>query len=73
MYGMRYAILRVNIGFLKVAQLGLTLCHPMDYIVHGILQDRILEWVLFPFSRGIFPTQGSNPGLQSIAGRLFTS
>ena len=35
----------------------------MDYIVHGILQARILEWVAFPFSRGIFPTQGWNPGL----------
>ena len=31
--------------------------------VHGILQARILEWVAFPFSGGIFPTQGSNPGL----------
>ena len=26
-------------------------------------QARILEWVVFPFSRGIFPTQGLNPGL----------
>ena len=25
---------------------------PMDYIVHGILQARILEWVAFPFSKG---------------------
>ena len=24
----------------------------MDYIVHGILQAKILEWVAFPFSRG---------------------
>ena len=24
----------------------------MDYIVHGILQDNILEWVAFPISRG---------------------
>ena len=24
----------------------------MDYIVHGILQARILEWVALPFSRG---------------------
>ena len=37
--------------------------------VHGILQARILEWVAVPFSRGssflqgIFPTQGSSPGL----------
>ena len=29
-----------------------TLCDPMDYTVHGILQARILEWVVFPFSRG---------------------
>ena len=36
---------------------------PMDYTVHGILQARILEWVVFPFLRGIFPSQGSNPGL----------
>ena len=26
--------------------------HSMDYILHGILQARILEWVAFPFSRG---------------------
>ena len=29
----------------------------------GILQARTLEWVAFPFSRGIFPKQGLNPGL----------
>ena len=34
--------------FLKVAQLCPTLCDPVDYIVHGILQARILEWVAFP-------------------------
>ena len=28
------------------------LCNSMDYRVHEILQDRILEWVAFPFSRG---------------------
>ena len=36
----------------KVAQSCPTLCNPMDYTVHGILQARILEWVAFPFSRG---------------------
>ena len=46
----------------KVAHSCLTLCDSIDYIVHGILQARILEWVAFPFSRGIFPTQGLNPG-----------
>ena len=31
-----------------------TLCNPMDYTVHGILQARILEYriLAFPFSRG---------------------
>ena len=47
----------------KAAQSGATLCDPMDDAVPGILHARILEWVAFPFSRGIFPTQGSNPGL----------
>ena len=36
----------------KAAQSCPTLCDPMDCIVHGILQARILEWVAFPFSRG---------------------
>ena len=34
------------------SQSCLTLCDPMDYTVHGILQPRILEWIAFPFSRG---------------------
>ena len=37
---------------MKLAQLCLTLCDPMDYTVHGILQARISEWVAFRFSRG---------------------
>ena len=35
----------------KVTQLCLTLCIPIDYTVHGILHARILVWVPFPFSR----------------------
>ena len=35
----------------KVTQSCLTLCDPIDYTVHGILQARKLEWVAFPFSR----------------------
>ena len=35
----------------KIAQSCLTLCGPVDYTVHGILQARILEWVAFLFSR----------------------
>ena len=45
---------------LKVIQLCPTLCDPMDYTVHGILQARILEWVAFPFSR-VLP----NPEIES--------
>ena len=36
---------------------------PPDSSVHGILQARILEWVV-RFHQGIFPTQGLNLGLQ---------
>ena len=32
-------------------QLCLTLCDPMNYTVHVIIQARILEWVAFSFSR----------------------
>ena len=38
-------------------------CNPPGSSVHGISQARILEWVAFSFSKGIFLTQGSNPGL----------
>ena len=36
---------------------------PWTYIVHGILQARILEWVDFPFSRG--SSQPRSPALQA--------
>ena len=49
------------VKWVKVTESFLTLCDPMDCIVHGILQARILEWVDFPFSRG--SSQGSSPGL----------
>ena len=38
-------------------------CSPPGSSDHGILRARILEWVAISFSRGIFPTQGSNLGL----------
>ena len=37
-----------------------TLCNPMDYMVHGILQARILDWVAYPFSRDL-PDPGIEP------------
>ena len=44
----------------KVAWSCPTLCDPVAYTVHGILQARIREWVAFPFSRG-----SSQPRLQT--------
>ena len=56
----------------EVAWLCLTICGPMDYTEHGILQARILEWVAFPSSR-----RTSQPRDQiqvfCIAGGFFTS
>ena len=48
-----------------------TLCHPMDYTVHGILQARKLEWVAFPFSRGSSQPRDCTQ-VSCAAGRFFT-
>ena len=50
----------------KVAQLCPTLCDPMDYMVHGILQTRILKWVAFPFSRGSSQPRSSTLHMDSL-------
>ena len=47
----------------KVAHSYPTLCDPMEYTVHGILQTRILEWGSLSLLQGIFLTQGLNPGI----------
>ena len=44
----------------------------MDYIIHGILQARILEWVAFPFSRGSSQLRDQTQ-VSCIAGGFFTS
>ena len=49
----------------KVVQLCLTLCHPMDYTVHGILQARTLECSL-SLLQGIFPTQEIKPASPAL-------
>ena len=56
----------------KVAQSCPTLCDPMDYIVPGILQARILEWVAMPFSRGSSKPRDRTQ-VSCIAGGFFTS
>ena len=58
---------------MKVTQSYLTtLYDPMDYIVHGILQAKILEWITFPLSRGSSQTRDQTQ-VTHIAGRSFTS
>ena len=56
----------------KVAQSCPTLCDPIDCIVHGILQARIMEWVAFPFSRGSYQPRDRTQ-VSHIAGGFFTS
>ena len=60
-----------NEAKVKVVQSCLTLCDPMNYIVHRVLQARILEWVAFPFSsRSSQPRDRTQ--VSCIAGRFFT-
>ena len=56
----------------KVAQSCLTLCDPLDYIVHGILQARTLEWVAYPFSRGSSQPRNQTE-VSCSAGGFFTN
>ena len=55
----------------KVAQPCPTLCDPMDYKVHGILQAIILESVAVPFSRGSSQPRDQTQVLHT-AGGFFT-
>ena len=48
-----------------------TLCNPMAYTVHGILQARILDWVAYPFSRGASQPRNQTQ-VSQISGRFFT-
>ena len=56
----------------KVAQSGPTICDLMDYIVHGILQARIMEWVAFPFFRGVSQPRDRTQ-ISLITGGFFTN
>ena len=56
----------------NIAQSRPTLCNPMGYTVHRILQARILEWVAFPFSRG-FSQPRDRTQVCHIAGGFFTN
>ena len=54
------------------SQLCPTLCDPMDYTDHGILQARILEWVAYPFSNGSSWSRNQT-GIFCIADGFFTN
>ena len=56
----------------KVKQLCLTLCYPMDYTAHGILQARILGLAVFPFSRGSSQPRDQT-WVSQMAGGFFTN
>ena len=45
---------------------------PWDYTVHGILQARILEWVIVPFSRGSSQSRDQTQ-VSRFSGRFLTS
>ena len=47
----------------KVKASRVQLSVPVDYTFPGILQARILQWIVCSLLQGFFPTQGSNPGL----------
>ena len=55
----------------KVTQLCPTLCDPMNYTAHGILQARILEWVAFSSKGSSQPRDRTQ--VFHIAGGFFTS
>ena len=64
-------------AYVLVARLWPTLCDPMDCSapgssVHGILQERIQEWVATPFSRGSSQSRDRTQ-VSSIAGGFFTT
>ena len=51
-------------GEVEITQSCPTLCDPMDYTIHGILQARILEWVAILFSRRSSPGDLPNPAIE---------
>ena len=56
----------------KITQLCLILCDPVDHTFYGILQARILEWVACPFSsRSSWPRDWTQ--VSHIASGFFTS
>ena len=71
----QYLVYLMCIGL--VTSVSLTLCNPMDCSppgssVHGILQARMLEWVVMPSSRGSSLPRDRTCG-SCLASRFFTA
>ena len=64
----------MDICYCSVAQLHPSLWDPMvpDFLVHGIFQAIILEWVAISFSRGSFQPRDQKQ-VSCIAGKLLTN
>ena len=60
-----------HVSGVKVTQSCPTLCDPLDYTVHGVLQARTLEWVAFPFSKGSSQPRNRTQ-VSHISGGFFT-
>ena len=65
----KYPLFQVKV---KVTQSYWTLCDPMDSIVHRIPQARILEQVVFPFSR-VSSQSRDRTQVSHVAGGFFTN
>ena len=74
--GATNTILQINYVLVLISQLCPAICDPMDCSlpgssIHGILQARILEWIVISFSRGSsWPRDRIQVSV--IAGRFFT-
>ena len=73
-------ITRMCVLVCPVTQSSPALCDPVDYIppsssVHGIFQERILEWVAISYSRKSSQPRikPASPGSPALAGGFFTT
>jgi len=71
-------LLIVTYVYVKIVQLCLTLCNPMDCSlpassVHGIFPGKNARMNCHFLLQGIFPTQGLNPGLPHCRQTLYVN
>ena len=67
-----FFLINYSMFSVKISQSRPTLCNPMGWMVHGVLQARILEGVAFPYSRGSSQPRDQTQ-VSRIAGRFFTN